>query len=100
VQKMDVKKPTRRPVFFKVINYLVVAGAAAGAEAAASAAAAGAEAVASAATGAAGATAAGAVTSTAGAGAGAASSFLLHATKAIANKDTNKSDFFICELSI
>ena len=81
---------------FKVINYFAAAGAdaaasaagaaAAGADAAAASVAAGAEAAAGA--------AAGAATSAAGAGA-AASSFLLHATKAIANRDTNKSDFFI-----
>ena len=96
------KKSDPKVGFFEVTNYFDVAGAdaAAGAEAAASAAgaiAAGAEAEAS---GVAAGAEAGATTSTTGAGAGAASSFLLHATKAIANKDTNKRDFFICELSI
>jgi hypothetical protein len=88
--------------FFTEKNYLVVAGAeaaAAGAEASAAGAAAGAEASAAGVTAGADA-AAGAATSAAGAGAGAASSFLLHATKAIANRDTIKRDFFICELSV
>jgi hypothetical protein len=92
LQLCERKKTDPKVGFFKVINYLAAAGAdaaasaVAGADAAAASVAAGAEAAAAGA-------AAGAATSAAGAGA--ASSFLLHATKAIANKDTNKSDFFI-----
>jgi len=89
LQLCERKKTDPKVGFFKVINYL----AAAGADAAASAAAGADAAAASVAAGAEAAAAAGAATSAAGAGA--ASSFLLHATKAIANKDTNKSDFFI-----
>jgi hypothetical protein len=96
LQLCERKKTDPKVGFFKVINYLAAAGADAAASAAAGADAAAAASVAAGAEAAAGA-AAGAATSAAGAGA--ASSFLLHATKAIANRETNKSDFFICELS-
>jgi hypothetical protein len=99
----DEKKPARRPVFSLLADYLAGVEAA-GAEAAGAAAseAAGAAAAGAAASEAAGAAAAGAGVASAGAGAGAttgagagASSFLLQAAKATANREMISKDFFM-----
>lgn len=78
--------------FIQKMDYLAAGASAAGAAGASVAGAAGASA-AGAAAGASGAAAGAAGASTAGAGAGAASSFLLHAVKAIANRDAISRDF-------
>lgn len=90
--------------FLQVINYLDAAGAAAAGAASAGAAAAGADAGEAAASagadaGAAAGVEAGAASTEAEAEAG-ASAGLLHATKAAANKETSKSDFFMFLLSL